>query len=311
MSLRNKLAILSITLMSLMTIPTRAENDNVPVSSRIESNEYIVDITSPEGWQVTDKFEAIPSKVEFLGSTFSTIKFENGTPDHGCVVLFSSDDNFDENDDDDETLESTLNKAALEAFKKAFPGSSATSFSFTKSNIYGSVVADKLTKQGKADFKVSLEGTFDTDTGVSPATAKGNVEIDSVTQLAIATGKIEANNTSLYGATGVVLNDDYGLIITTWGADEATLKNDILAFSKGLKVTAKESLKKTEVVENPPKEVVKTTDLFVVAIVKVTEEAAAPESGTPPAAAAETVAAEVVPPAEVAEVTTPTAEKTA
>jgi hypothetical protein len=83
--------------MSLLTIPMRAENDTTPISSRIENTEFVVDVTAPEGWAVTDGFEAISAKVEFGGSIFRTLKFRNGTPSHGCVVLFSSDsDDFNE-----------------------------------------------------------------------------------------------------------------------------------------------------------------------------------------------------------------------
>ena len=237
MSLRNKLAILSITLMSLLTIPARAENDTTPASSRIENAEFFVDVTPPEGWAVTDEFKEIPAKVEFCGSTFHTLKFSSGTPSHGCVVLFSSDS--DDEFNEDVSFPEMLSKA----YELAFPGSVPTSFTPYKFNIAASTKSD-----AKISFGGSVEGIAQTESGSNrfSATAGGNFEADLDSKFAITTGKVTFDNISGFGGAGLVLEDDYNLIIAVWGADEETLKNELIAFSKALKVTAKEVPATTE-----------------------------------------------------------------
>jgi hypothetical protein len=233
MSLRNKLMILNMTLMSLLTIPTRAENDTTLPPLRIENAEFVVDVTAPEGWAVTDEFEKIPAKVEFGGSIFRTLKFRNGTPSHGCVVLFTS-------DSDELNKEASLAEIFSDAYQLAFPGSVATSFTPSKINIDGSVKADIDKESIEISLGGSLEGAASTESRSASITASGNLEANPNSNLIMATGKVTFDDISGFGTIGLIVEDNYQVIIAAWGADEETLKNDVTAFSKALKFTPKE-----------------------------------------------------------------------
>src|ERR1700758_4943417 len=131
MFLRNKIAILSVTLMSLMTIPTLAANDNPPVNSRIESTKFDVQINVPEGWSETKDFSnSIPETITRNGATYRGLQFKNGLEGHGCVIFFAEDSLGDEDD-------KGHFKALTEATEVAFPGSDLSTFTVSKVTIDG------------------------------------------------------------------------------------------------------------------------------------------------------------------------------
>ncbi|HEY5235265.1 MAG TPA: hypothetical protein VIJ14_03720, partial [Rhabdochlamydiaceae bacterium] len=156
MSLRNKIAILSITLMSLMTIPTLAENDNQPVTSRIESTNFDVQIKTPEGWSETKDFTSVPETFTFGGTVYRGLQFRNGSELHGCVVYFADDSS---DNDDDKDSDATLIKVLGEAQEFAFPGSTLSKFTISKVTLDGSFAADIETEAAKVNVKGTVEGS--------------------------------------------------------------------------------------------------------------------------------------------------------
>jgi hypothetical protein len=240
-------------------------------------------VTAPEGWAVTDEFEKIPAKVEFGGSIFRTLKFRNGTPSHGCVVLFTSDS--DELDKD-----ASLSEIFSNAYQLAFPGSVPTSFTPSKINIGGSVKADidkesiEISLGGSLEGVVNVEsgstsvtangklevnpdsnffigtGVVNTESGSTSVAANGKLEVNPDSNFFIGTGKVTFDDISGFGTIGLILKDDYQVIITAWGTDEETLKNDVTAFSKALKVTPKEVSATIEAAEVATQEVKAAVD---------------------------------------------------
>jgi hypothetical protein len=243
MSLRNKLAIVSFTLMSLMTIPTLAENDNAPVTSRIEDALHTVEIKVPEGWQETKSFELIPESFELWGSVFKGVKFKNGTEHHGCAIFFASDMDDDEDDlddDDDDTVsDAALARAVVHVQEKAFPDAELSSFKLMKWNLEGNVQGDSETIT-KSAFKGSLEGNLAKKSGESmKVSVTGRIDSHS-NNFAIGTGRITLGDAMpLYGATGVLISDKYDMIMISWGADEAILEKDLNVFKDAIAITPK------------------------------------------------------------------------
>lgn len=243
MSLRNKLAIVSFTLMSLMTIPTLAENDNAPVTSRIEDALHTVEIKVPEGWQETKSFELIPESFELWGSVFKGVKFKNGTEHHGCAIFFASDmdDEEDDLDDDDDDIvsDAALARAVTHVQEKAFPDAELSSFKLMKWNLEGNVQGDSETIT-KAAFKGNLEGNLAKKSGESmKVSVTGRID-SHPNNFAIGTGRITLGDAMpLYGATGVLISDKYDIIMISWGADEAILEKDLNVFKDAIAITPK------------------------------------------------------------------------
>lgn len=255
MSLRNKFAILSVILISLMTIQAYAEND-APVSLRIENDEYLLEVAAPEGWQPIKESAEISETFEFEGSKFHTLKFSNGTVNHGCVVLFTSDADEINEYDEDEGFIASLNTLANDIHQLIY-GSSPSYLQVSSFEISAEITADGAKQKvhgnwsGYAERVVNkeipktiadegqTEPTVTKESIDSPITANGAFDIDSENQLVIATGNFVYENATYRGATGLLINDDYEIIISAWGADEATLKNDIVAFFKAFQVTKK------------------------------------------------------------------------
>jgi len=218
--------------MSLMTIPTLAENDTSSVTSRIEDTIHAVEIKTPDGWHETKGFSQIPESFEFNGLVFQGVKFKNGTEQHGAAIFFATDlDN-----DNDKISEAALAQAHAQFQEMAFPGMQLSHLIFTVFNVNGSITAHKATLSG------SLEGSLSNASGNSSIVkVSGKIEGDTETNnFAFGTGKLTLQSTEpLYGATGVLLTDNYQLIIIAWGADEATLENDLNIFKDALVITAK------------------------------------------------------------------------
>lgn len=237
MSLRNKLTILSITLMSLMTIPTLAENDNQPVNSRIENDNFDVQITTPEGWSETKDFsESIPETFTSNDQTFRGLQFKNGTELHGCAIFFTGDSwswDEDEDDDDDADLLQTLS----EVQELAFPGSV-----LSKITADGSFAADFKKETVKINLKGTIEGSILDENGdPTHLTIAGKIEADSTKgNFAIGSGTVFVErSTPIYCTTGVLFADDYKLIVTIWGTDEESQVKDAYRFLEAVSITRK------------------------------------------------------------------------
>jgi hypothetical protein len=227
MSLRNKLTILSITLMSLMTIPTLAEN--APVTSRIENANFDVEIKTPEGWSQVNDFTSIPEIFKDDDQVFQGIQFKNGSGLNSCVILFA-----EESQDDDEDV--NLFEALATAQEFAFPGST-----LSKVTLDGSFTADYKTKVAKASAKGTIEGSITNETGEIKTTITGTVQADTTKgNFAVGSGTLSAEGAMpLSGTTGVLLNDGYQLIVTIWGTDAETQVKDAYRFLEAIRVTKK------------------------------------------------------------------------
>lgn len=234
MSLRNKIAFLSATLMSLMTIPTLATNDNTPVTSRIESESFDVQIKTPEGWSETKDFTSIPKNFTFDGQVFRGLQFKNGSELHGCAIFFSEDTLDDDEDDSYETLFKNL----TEIQELTFPGSAPFKFTFSKITVEESHSVDITAKTMKAGLKGTVEGILARETK-APAklTITGSIHAGSAV---VGTGTvIEEGTTPISGAIGMLEKDDYQVIIALWGTDEESLTSDTFRFLEAVAVKAK------------------------------------------------------------------------
>lgn len=272
MSLRNKLTILSFTLMSLMTIPTLAENDASSVNSRIENAYYDVQIKTPEGWSETTDFNhAIPETFKLNGLTFRGLQFKNGTENHGCAVFFAEND--DEDDDDDfSVLENTLDQAQ----ELAFPGSKLSTVTFSKFSVDGSLGADLLSDTAKIELKGTIEANLSKETGdPSKITISGALRADSTKgSFAIGTGQIVADGAMPFnGTTAVHFGDDYQIIILMWGTDEAVQLRDAQRFLEAVTVTARTPV---EPVAEPVIDIVVISEPIVVIVEEATPVASEP-----------------------------------
>ncbi len=249
MSLRNKITILSITLMSLMTIPTLAENDTAPVNSRIEDPQFDVQIKTPEGWSETKSFNhTVPDQLEINGMLFKGITFKNGTELHGCAVFFGVD-----TDDEDIKISDKidLEKTYAEVQEKAFPDAQMPIYTLEKLNASGAFEIDVSKQVAKFNVNGAFEGNA-LYSGVSKKISlTGNLTGDTtVSTLAIGSGKLTAGDElCMYGSIGVLMDDDYQVIVVAWGSDEATLRNDVHNFMKATAVTKKTPV--AEIVAEP------------------------------------------------------------
>jgi hypothetical protein len=245
MFLRNKIAILSFTLMSLMTIPTLAENDTAPVTSRIENANFDVQIKTPEGWSETKDFTSIPETFSFGGQVYKGLQFKNGSEHHGCVVFFTEDPLDDDEEDDDDTLVQFLAKAQ----SVAFPGSTLSNFSISKVTLDGSFAADIETEVAKVNVKGTIEGSVANETGdPSKLTITGTVQADSTKgNVAVGTGTFSKEGAMpLSGTTGVHMGDEYEVIVAIWGTEEDAQVRDTYRFLEAV------SVKKKAPAEEPP-----------------------------------------------------------
>ena len=239
MSLRNKLTILSITLMSLMTIPTLAENDNQPVNSRIESANFDVQINTPEGWSETKDFTSIPETFTINGQTFRGLQFKNGSELHGCAIFFSENVEDDEDNDDDVDLFKTLSKVQ----ELAFPGSNLSKFTISKVTFDGSVAADINAETAKVILKGTVEGSVSQETGdPTQLTISGSIKADTKDNLVcvLGTGTVVAEGAMpISGTTCVLSGDNYDLIFLVWGADEESQVRDTYRFIEAMTIKEK------------------------------------------------------------------------
>jgi hypothetical protein len=270
MFLRNKIAILSVTLMSLMTIPTLAENDNQPVTSRIENAKFDVQIKTPEGWSETKDFISIPETFTFDGQVYRGLQFRNGSEHHGCAIFFAEDNLNEEedNDDDDDNLFKTL----TEVQELAFPGSDLSKFTISKVTVDGSLTADITAESAKLSLKGTVEGGFANETGNSTQlTISGSIQSDTTKgNFVLGTGTIVAEGTMpISGTTGVLVGDNYQILIAIWGTDEASQVNDTYRFIEAITVKAKAPVE-AEAAEVTSDVVVVTESVVVVEVVEET-----------------------------------------
>lgn len=234
MFLRNKLAILSITLMSFMTIPTLAENDTSPVTSRIENTKFDVQVKTPEGWSPTKEFDAaIPDSFEFGDHVFRGLKFKNGTENHGCAIFFGTDTFFDD-----------IEEVFIQTQELAFPELKQSSFNISKLQVNGSLSADFKSENAQIDVVGFVEGDLERESGdISKLTITGGIKADTTTgDFAIGTGSLVSEGTVPFcGTTAVFMNDDYNIVIVMWGSDKESQVTDTQRFLQALTVTPKAS----------------------------------------------------------------------
>ncbi|MBS0648718.1 MAG: hypothetical protein JSS10_05795 [Verrucomicrobia bacterium] len=288
MSLRNKLAIVSFTLMSLMTIPTLAENDNAPVTSRIEDALHTVEIKVPEGWQETKSFELIPEAFEFDDCQFQGVKFKNGTEQHGCAIFFAS------TNEDAEISEEALLQAHAQVQDAAFPGMKPSQLFLVKFDIKGALEGDSYSEDMKINVAGSVEAHLSQTPGNPYLKVTGKSTIDTVKNCAIGTGRVSLgnDNTQFSGTTGVIFEKNYRLIILSWGADEALLEKDLNVFKDAIAITPKPA--KAQPVATEIQGVVATGEIAgatvvaePVAIIEENQQVAAPAEPAPAVAAVE------------------------
>lgn len=235
MSLRNKIAILSATLMSLMTIPTLA--DDQPVTSRIESANFNVQINTPEGWIETKDFTSIPETLTLGGENYRGIQFKNDSEFDGCVMFFSEDSD-DEEDNDDDDLLTFLGKAQ----EIAFPGSAPFSFVISKITTDGNSSLDIDAKTAQGKLRGTLEGTVTRENGDSTkATIAGSIQYDSTKEnVIVGTGSlVTEGGMPIKGTIGILTGDDYEVIVAIWGTDEESQIKDAYCFLEAVTVKAK------------------------------------------------------------------------
>jgi hypothetical protein len=243
MFLRNKLAIFSFTLMSLMTIPTLAENDTSTVNSRIETANFDVQIKTPEGWSETKDFnQAIPETIKIDNQIFHGLQFNNGAESYGCAVFFAE-ESWDEDDSNDNVSDnSALIEAHAKAHELAFPGTNLSTFTVSKVSFEGSLGADITAETAKIDLKGAVEGNLSNESGdASKFTITGTLYSDTTKDnFAVGTGKIIVEGAMpLCGTTAVKLGNDYQIIILIWGTDEESQLRDTHRFLEAISVKAK------------------------------------------------------------------------
>jgi hypothetical protein len=261
MFLRNKIAILSVTLMSLMTIPTLAENDNQPVTSRIENAKFDVQINTPEGWSETKDFTSIPETFTINGQTFRGLQFKNGSELHGCAIFFTENVEDDEDNDTDEGLLKTFAKVQ----ELAFPGLDLSNFTISKVTVDGSLAADIDAETAKINLKGTIEGRIARETGdPTQLTIAGSLQADTTKgNLVVGTGTLVAEGAMpISGTTGVLAGDDYDVLIAVWGTDEESQVRDTYRFIEALTIAAKAPVETDEIVVSETVEV--TGDAVVV-----------------------------------------------
>jgi hypothetical protein len=223
MSLRIKLAILC----SVMTIPMLAENDN----SLIEDKHFDVQIKIPEGWTETKDFDIIPDTFECGGIVFHGVQFKNGAERDGCAVFFAA-------EKDKVTSDDAIVQAHAQAQELAFPGAKISSFTISNAAILET--RKTMNRFTKVNINGTVEGCLSRPSGnPSYLTVTGNIEGDTKSPFALGTCKIASNNNLVSGTTGVLLTDNYQLIMFIWGTDEATQQTEALRFLKAMTVTAK------------------------------------------------------------------------
>jgi hypothetical protein len=307
MFLRNKIAILSITLMSLMTIPTLAENDNSPVTSRIENESFDVEVKTPEGWSETKDFTSVPETFTFDGQVFRSLQFKNGSELNGCVVYFADDD-----EDDDNNVDPVQFLARAQEI--VFSGSTQLNFTVSKVTLDLSFAADTETEVAKLNVKGTLDGSIAYEAGdPTKVTISGTVQADSTKgNVAVASGTISAEGAMpLSGTTGVLLNDGYQVIVAMWGTNEDGQVKDTYRFLEAISVKKKAPVEiVVEVVAEPTTDAVassepvaETSDVIVTVSVVVTESVSETADVTEPVAISDAVVTESVAVAEVVQET--------
>ena len=234
MSLRTKLTILSFTLMSLMTIPTLAENCDAPTTSRIENEFYHVLIKTPEGWSETKDFnQAVPDTFKLHGLTFRGMQFINPNEFQGCAVFFAKFDSDQLSSDDGIASKFT------QAQELVFPGSE---FKVAKLRVDGSFGANAASSTAKIEVKGLLEGNLVRESGdTSKITITGGLHADSTKgNFVVGTGQfISEGYLPCAGTLAMQLGNEYEIIIVMWGVDENFQIEDIYRFLKGITVTEK------------------------------------------------------------------------
>ncbi|HEX4839485.1 MAG TPA: hypothetical protein VFU89_03470 [Rhabdochlamydiaceae bacterium] len=240
MFLRNKIAILSVTLMSLMTIPTLAENNNAPVTSRIQDDHFDVEIKTPEGWTETREFTEIPENLAVEGHLYKGIQFKNRLEHSGCAIFFTG--AISDNKDEDKKTSDALRDDLAKTHELAFPGSTLSTVTVSalafdsfrlidfekkieRAAIEGIIEADVSNEQGDKT-SVTISGALMTDF------TKDNFAIGSGTFL----GK---GSMPITGTTAILTPGDFEVVIVIWGSEEETQFRDVHRFVEAIIVKQK------------------------------------------------------------------------
>jgi hypothetical protein len=255
-------------MMSLMTIPMLAENDTSSINLCIEDTKYDVQIQTPEGWRETKDFNAaIPDTFELEGRVFHGLKFKNGEERHGCAVFFAS------KPDEATVFKDGLIQAQAKAQEVAFPGTKVSRLTIPKATLTGGGFEKNLANEViKLNAKGILQGHFSREDGKSSnLTITGVVEGETSDNCLLGTAKIVSDDAMpFYGTTGVVLHNDYQLIIVSWGLEEKAQLDVANHFLHATRIVAKTPLETPKTKPAADQEVVlqRTTEIYVVTVIE-------------------------------------------
>lgn len=240
MFLRNKIAILSVTLMSLMTIPTLAENENAPVSSRIQNDHFDVEIKTPKGWSETKEFTEIPEAISVEGKIYKGIQFKNDTAHHGCAIFFM--DALSDNKDEDKKTSDALRDDLAKTHELAFPGSKLSTVTVSALALDSFLAIDLEKETGIAAIKGIIEADVSNEKGdKTPVTISGALIADSTKDnFAIGSGTfLGKGSMPITGTTAILNPGDFEVVIAVWGSEEEVQVRDVHRFVEALSVKQK------------------------------------------------------------------------
>jgi len=240
MFLRNKIAILSVTLMSLMTIPTLAENENAPVSSRIQNDHFDVEIKTPKDWSETKEFTEIPEVISVEGQVYKGIQFKNDTAHHGCAIFFM--DALPDNKDEDKKTSDALRDNLAKTHELAFPGSKLSTVTISALALDSFLAIDLEKETGIAAIKGIIEADVSNEKGdKTPVTISGALIADSTKDnFAIGSGTfLGKGSMPITGTTAILNPGDFAVVIAVWGSEEEVQVRDVHRFVEALSVKQK------------------------------------------------------------------------
>ena len=124
-----------------------------------------------------------------------------------------------------------------------------TKFAISKVTVDGILTADIEKERAKVNLKGIIEGNVSNETGhLTPLTITGTIQADSSKgNFAIGSGTFAAEDvTPVCGTIGILMGDDYQVIIAIWGSDEKSQIRDTYRFLEAISIAPK--IPKTEVV---------------------------------------------------------------
>jgi len=228
--------------MSLMTIPTLAENNNAPVTSRIQNDHFDVEIKTPEGWSETKEFTEIPETISLEGQVYKGIQFRNNSEHHGCAVYFM--DALPDNKDEDKKTSDALRDDLAKTHELAFPGSKLSTVTVSALELDSFIAIDIVNEKGVAAIKGIIEVDVSNEEGdKTPVTISGALIADSTKDnFAIGSGTfLGKGSMPITGTTAILNPGGYEVIIAVWGSEEETQVRDVHRFAEAISVKQKAS----------------------------------------------------------------------